>query len=121
MDPVLLLTILFFTGLIVEAMTGAITAGEQQMDLFGVLVVATVTAFGGGVIRDLLLGRSPMLFISKPELLVLTSVAALIMVIIARYFNKLRWVFLALDALGMITFTIVGAIRANVRPRASVA
>lgn len=113
MDPVLLLTILFFTGLIVEAMTGAITAGEQQMDLFGVLVVATVTAFGGGVIRDLLLGRSPMLFISKPGLLVLTSLAALIMVIIARYFNKLRWVFLALDALGMITFTIVGAIRAQ--------
>jgi len=103
MAPVLLLTILFFTGLIVEAMTGAITAGEQQMDLFGVLVVATVTAFGGGVIRDLLLGRSPMLFISKPELLVLTSIAAFIMVIIARYFNKIRWVFLALDALGLIT------------------
>ena len=69
------------------------------MDLFGVLVVATVTAFGAGVIRDLLLGRCPMLFISKPELLVFTPIAALIMVIIARYFTKIRWVFMAFDAL----------------------
>lgn len=112
MDHVFLLTVLFITGLVVEAMTGAITAGEKRMDLFGVLVIASVTAFGGGVIRDLLLGRSPMLIISQPELLVLTSIAALIMVMIARYFKKLHWLFLSLDALGMITFTIVGAMRA---------
>jgi len=113
MDPVIILTVLFISGLIVEAMTGAIAAGELKMDLFGVLVVANVTAFGGGVVRDLILGSSPMLFISKPELLFLTSAFALIMVLIARYFDKLRWAFLALDALGMITFTIVGAIRAQ--------
>ena len=113
MDPVIILTVLFITGLIVEAMTGAIAAGELKMDLFGVLVVANVTAFGGGVVRDLILGRSPMLFISNPELLFLTSAFAFIMVLIARHFDKLRWAFLALDALGMITFTIVGAIRAQ--------
>lgn len=112
MDPVAILTTLFIAGLVVEAMTGAIAAGELRMDLFGVVVVADVTAFGGGVIRDLLLGHSPMLFIAKPELLVLTSAAALIMVMIARYFKKLKWLFLSLDALGMITFTIVGAMRA---------
>lgn len=112
MDPVTLLTILFITGLVVEAMTGAIAAGEHEMDLFGVIVVADVTAFGGGVVRDILLGNAPMLIISKPSLLLLTSIAALVMVAIARFFKELKWIFLALDALGLITFTIVGAMRA---------
>ena len=113
MDPLALLTVLFITGLIVESMTGAIAAGEHEMDLFGVIVVASVTAFGGGVIRDILLGKSPMLIIAKPELLFLTSIAALLMVLIARYFSKLKWLFLGLDALGLVTFSIVGAIRAQ--------
>lgn len=112
MNPENLLTVLFVTGLIVEAMTGAISAGKKQMDLFGVLVVANVTAFGGGVVRDLLLDRHPILFIGEPKLLLMTSVCAIVMVIIARYFARLRWIFLSLDALGMITFSIVGAIRA---------
>ena len=63
MDPLALLTVLFITGLIVESMTGAIAAGEHKMDLFGVIVVASV-----------------MLIIAKPELLFLTSSAALVMV-----------------------------------------
>lgn len=112
MDSVLLFTIFFYIGLTVESMTGAIAAGEHRMDLFGVLVVASVTAYGGGVIRDLLLDRHPILFIGQPELLFVTSIAALIMVLIARYFSRLKWLFVSLDALGMITFTLIGAVRA---------
>ena len=112
MDSALIFTLFFYIGLIVESMTGAIAAGERRMDLFGVLVVASVTAYGGGVIRDLLLDRYPILFIGKPELLFITSIAALFMVVIARYFRRLKWLFISLDALGMITFTLIGAVRA---------
>jgi uncharacterized membrane protein YeiH len=112
MDSALIFTLFFYIGLIVESMTGAIAAGERRMDLFGVLVVASVTAYGGGVIRDLLLDRYPILFIGKPELLFVTSIAALFMVVIARYFRRLKWLFISLDALGMITFTLIGAVRA---------
>ena len=93
-------------------MTGALAAGERRMDLIGVLVVATVTAFGGGATRDVLIGRYPLIWVDRPQLLLLTSIAALVMVVIARYASRLEKTFLALDALGLVTFTIVGAQRA---------
>ena len=66
MDSAFLLSILFNIGITVEAMTGALAAGERRMDLIGVLVVATVTAFGGGATRDVLIGRYPSDTVSLP-------------------------------------------------------
>ena len=63
MDSALLLSILFNIGINVEAMTGALAAGERRsMDLIGVLAVASVTAFGGGAARDMLIGRYPLIW-----------------------------------------------------------
>jgi len=53
-----LLTVLDFTGLAVFAASGAIAAARKNLDLLGVVVIATVTAIGGGTLRDLLLARS---------------------------------------------------------------
>ena len=50
------LTVLFMIGITAEAMTGALSAARERMDLFGVMMVAAVTAIGGGSIRDVLLG-----------------------------------------------------------------
>ena len=66
MDSALLLSILFNIGINVEAMTGALAAGERRsMDLIGVLAVASVTAFGGGAARDMLIGRYPLIWVSR--------------------------------------------------------
>ncbi len=112
MNPELLLWVLYNVGISAEAMTGALAAGKRRMDLFGVLVVAAVTAFGGGTARDLLMGRYPLIWIDKPYLLLLTSLAAMVMVAIARYAHQLEKTFLTLDAIGLVTFTIIGAQRA---------
>ena len=50
---------LFLLGLVAEGMTGALAAGRRRMDLFGVVIIASATAIGGGTIRDVLLGHYP--------------------------------------------------------------
>ena len=53
----------------VAAITGVMAARGKQVDLFAVIVLALVTAFGGGTIRDLLLGARPVFWIDGPEFL----------------------------------------------------
>ena len=52
----MLLHILYLIGITAEAMTGALAAGRRRMDTFGVIIIATATALGGGSVRDILLG-----------------------------------------------------------------
>ena len=47
-------------GVAVFAVSGALTAGQKSLDPFGVIVIAVITAIGGGTIRDLLLGNRPI-------------------------------------------------------------
>ena len=52
----MLLSIIYLIAISAEAMTGALSAGRRRMDLFGVVMIACVTALGGGSLRDILLG-----------------------------------------------------------------
>ena len=62
-----MLLTLYLIGITAEAMTGALAAGRLRMDLFGVVMVACVTAMGGGSIRDVLLGHYPRVWVAHPE------------------------------------------------------
>ena len=103
-----MLTIIYIIAITAEAMTGALSAGRRNMDLFGVVLIACVTALGGGSIRDVLLGHYPLTWVEYPEYVVLTGLAALMTVVIAPLMKHLKSVFLALDALGLVAFTILG-------------
>ena len=79
------------------------------MDLFGVLVVAVVTAIGGGTVRDVLLDNRPVFWISDPTYLVVILAAASATFVYGRFFTPPRGSLLVADAFGLAVFTFIGA------------
>ena len=107
--------ILQLLGTVAFAVSGAMTALHKQMDMLGVTVLGLITAVGGGMVRDVLLGQTPPAIFSDP-VTVLTAVAASILVFspaVRRRLLKTRRIYdLTLrlaDSLGLGIFTVIGA------------
>jgi uncharacterized membrane protein YeiH len=109
LDPLLLS--LDLMGTVVFAITGLLAASRHQLDLFGALVLAMVTAVGGGTLRDLILGV-PVFWLSHTEYLYLIIVTTVLVAIYRRTHVIPTKVLLLLDAIGLAVFTIIGAQKA---------
>lgn len=101
--------LLEYAGVAVFAVSGALTAGRKSLDLLGVIVIATVTAVGGGTLRDLLLDRHPVFWIAEPTFLYVIIAAAIVTVAYTRSFHPPDRALLVADALGLALFTISGS------------
>src|SRR5699024_1701041 len=96
-------------GVAVFAISGALAAGKKSLDLLGVIIIAVVTAVGGGTTRDLLLNRHPVFWMLDPTYLTVIIVAALFTIWYTRYKEPPQKALLLADALGLAVFTITGA------------
>ena len=94
-------------GVFAFAVSGALTAGRRGMDLFGVVVIAAVTAIGGGTLRDILLDR-PVFWLADTAYLYVIAAAAVGTLVYARFRRPPRVSLLLADAFGLAVFAVLG-------------
>jgi len=105
----MILHLLDYLGVAVFAVSGALAAGRKSLDVLGVVVIAMVTATGGGTIRDLLLDRNPVFWIGDPLYVIVIIVAALATIPYTRWMRPPLQILQIADALGLAFFSIAGA------------
>jgi uncharacterized membrane protein YeiH len=107
-----LLVVLDIVGIIVFAISGALTGVEKRLDIFGVIFLADATALGGGFIRDALLGAFPVAALHDWRYLVAPTLTGLIVFYIHPAIAKLSRILLIVDAAGLALFAVAGAHKA---------
>ncbi|MDT8303062.1 MAG: trimeric intracellular cation channel family protein [Sedimentisphaerales bacterium] len=107
-----LLYVMDLFGVAVFAITGSLAAGKKRMDLFGVVVLATVTALGGGTLRDLILGASPVFWVSAPVYLLVAVATAIVTFFLVRFCGLPLKLLSIADAFGLAVFTVLGTQKA---------
>jgi uncharacterized membrane protein YeiH len=91
------------------AITGVLAARGKQVDLFAVIVLALVTAVGGGTLRDLMLGAEHVFWIEDPRFLLNATITAIITFFLVRFHELPTSVLMVADAFALALFTMVGA------------
>ncbi|HEY2648215.1 MAG TPA: trimeric intracellular cation channel family protein [Puia sp.] len=90
------------------AVSGSFAAMEKKLDPFGVLILAFITAIGGGTIRDLLIGNTPVEWLQNPKTAWVILAGAAGTLFFGRRFKKFQFLLTSFDALGLGLFTIIG-------------
>ncbi|MDW3124767.1 TRIC cation channel family protein, partial [Vibrio sp. 1974] len=112
MDSMLLYMIDLF-GTAIFAVSGVLLAGRLKMDPFGVIVLGSVTAIGGGTIRDMALGATPVFWITDTTYLWVIFITCLLTMILVRRPKRLAWWVLPVcDAIGLAVFVGIGVEKA---------
>lgn len=108
-----LVLLLDYFGIAVFAMSGAITAANKRLDVFGVLVVALITCLGGGTLRDLILGAQPVIWVAQPAYLYVGLAAGLLVFVLSRFVALPMRMLEVSDAIGLAFFTLAGMQKAQ--------
>jgi uncharacterized membrane protein YeiH len=93
------------------AISGVMAGRGKSVDLFGVVVLALVTAVGGGTIRDVIL-KAPVFWVADPAYLITAAIAAVVYFVIARFWQMPNKILLFADAGGLALFSAAGVHKA---------
>jgi len=101
------------------AISGALAATRQRLDVFGVLVITFATAIGGGTVRDVIIGNTPVAWLKDNQTITVIFVSFLLTLIFRRYLRHFSRTLAVFDAVGLGFATIVGlqrGVEANLSP-----
>jgi uncharacterized membrane protein YeiH len=102
------LTFLDILGTIAFAISGVLTAMNKRMDAFGILIIALITSIGGGTLRDVLIGKTPVTWMQDqifPMVVLGTAIFAVLFRSKLKYFRRSLFLF---DTIGIGLYTITG-------------
>ena len=101
------------------AISGALVAMSKKMDLFGILIIGFVTAIGGGTLRDLLIGDTPVNWMRDITFTYVIIASAVFAMVFKNKINYLRTSLFLFDTIGIALYTLIGiekGINANLHP-----
>lgn len=100
--------IIIYVGIFVFALSGALNARAHHMDIFGAIVLAFVSAYGGGSIRDIIMDARPINWLNDNLALALVITPVIIISLVKFNFSKIRRIIFFTDAVGLGLFTVGG-------------
>ena len=112
MEPTLTLIALDLVGCFVFALSGGLVAVRKELDIVGVVVLASVTGLGGGFLRDMAIGATPVAALSDWRYLVVPMSAGLLTFFFHPALGRVGPLINVFDALGLGLFVIAGAVKA---------
>ncbi|MGS0526906.1 trimeric intracellular cation channel family protein [Zobellia nedashkovskayae] len=95
-------------GTIAFAISGVLVAMDKKLDLFGIFIISFVTAVGGGTLRDMLIGNTPVLWMREPIYITVIAGAVIFSVIFVKQLKYLRRTLFLFDTIGIGLFTMLG-------------
>ncbi len=95
-------------GTMAFALSGALTAMNKKLDLFGVFIIAFVTAVGGGTLRDIMIGKTPVGWMRDLNYVYVIIVGFFLAVLFRKTLDQLRKSLFLFDSIGLGVFTLVG-------------
>jgi len=101
-----------YIGTMVFAISGTLTAANKRLDFFGATVIGFVTAIGGGTLRDMMLGDTPVAWMRTINYFLVILAGVLITILFNKYVMKLRRTLFLFDTIGIAIFTIIGISKA---------
>ena len=106
------MTVLELVGLYVFATSGALLAIQKGFDIVGIALLALLTALGGGILRDLIIGATPPAAFTEPAYLVIPLAAAAVTFFVHPVVQRLNFTVLVFDAAGLGLFSVTGTLKA---------